>query len=60
MKNSLVIPKEVKHRTICLHIHIFIIHIYKHQLTGKDPNAGKVGRQKEKGTTEDEMIRQHR
>ena len=26
---------------------------------GKDPDAGKDWRQKEKGTTEDEMIREH-
>ena len=28
-------------------------------LTGKDPDAGKDGRQKEKGATEDEIVRQH-
>ena len=28
----------------------------KSQLTGKDPDAGKDWRQKEKGTTEDEMV----
>ena len=28
-------------------------------LTGKDPDAGKDWRQKEKGTTEDEMVRRH-
>ena len=28
-------------------------------LTGKDPDAGKDGRQEEKGTTEDEMVRWH-
>ena len=28
----------------------------KNQLTGKDPDAGKDGRQEEKGTTEDEMV----
>ena len=27
--------------------------------TGKDPDAGKDGRQEEKGTTEDEMVRWH-
>ena len=27
----------------------------KSQLTGQDPDAGKDGRQEEKGTTEDEM-----
>ena len=26
---------------------------------GKDPDAGKDGRQKEKGAAEDEMVRQH-
>ena len=31
----------------------------KSQLTGKDPNAGKDQRQKEKGVTEDEMVRWH-
>ena len=29
----------------------------KNQLTGKYPDAGKDWRQKEKGTTEDEMVR---
>ena len=29
----------------------------KNQLTGKDPDAGKDGRQKEKGVAEDEMVR---
>ena len=29
------------------------------QLIGKDPDAGKDGRQEEKGTTEDEMVGQH-
>ena len=29
----------------------------KNQLIGKDPDAGKDWRQKEKGATEDEMIR---
>ena len=29
----------------------------KSQLIGKDPDAGKDWRQKEKGTTEDEMVR---
>ena len=28
-------------------------------LIGKDPNAGKDRRQKEKGAAEDEMVRQH-
>ena len=28
----------------------------KSQLIGKNPGAGKDGRQKEKGTTEDEMV----
>ena len=27
------------------------------QLTGKDPDAGKDGRQKQKGAAEDEVIR---
>ena len=54
-----MIPKRVKHRIICLYIHVFIIHIYKRQLIGKDLNAGNDGRQKEKGTTEDEMVRWH-
>ena len=31
----------------------------KSQLIGKDPDAGKDGRQKEKGTTEDEMVGWH-
>ena len=31
----------------------------KSQLTGKDPDAGKDGRQEEKGTTEDEMVGRH-
>ena len=31
----------------------------KSWLTGKDPNAGKVWGQEEKGTTEDEMVRWH-
>ena len=29
------------------------------QLIGEDPDAGKTGRQEEKGTTEDEMIGSH-
>ena len=29
----------------------------KNQLTGKGPDAGKDQRQKEKGATEDEMVR---
>ena len=29
----------------------------KSQIIGKDPDAGKEGRQKEKGTAEDEMVR---
>ena len=32
----------------------------KNWLIGKDPDAGKDWRQKEKGTAEDEMVRQHR
>ena len=31
----------------------------KSWLIGKDPDAGKDGRQKEKGTTEDEMVGRH-
>ena len=31
----------------------------KSQPTGKDPDAGKHGRQKEKGAAEDETVRQH-
>ena len=31
----------------------------KSWLTGKDPDAGKVWRQKEKGLAEDEMVRKH-
>ena len=31
----------------------------KSQLIGKDPDAGKYWRQKEKGATEDEMVGQH-
>ena len=31
----------------------------KSRLTGKDPDAGQDCRQKEKGTTEDEMVRWH-
>ena len=31
-------------------------HDTKSQLTGKDPDAGKDGRQEQKGTTEDEMV----
>ena len=31
----------------------------KSQLIGKDPDAGKDWRQKEKGLTEDEMLREH-
>ena len=31
----------------------------KSQLIGKDPDAAKDGRPKEKGMTEDEMVRQH-
>ena len=31
----------------------------KSQFIGKDPDAGKDWRQKEKGATEDEMVRQH-
>ena len=36
--------------------------IYPHvntQLIGKDPNSGKDGKQKEKGTSEDEMVGWH-
>ena len=31
----------------------------KHQLIGKDPDAGKDRRQEEKGVTEDEMVGWH-
>ena len=31
----------------------------KRQFTGKDPDAGKDWRQKEKGAVEDEIIREH-
>ena len=31
----------------------------KSQVTGKDPDAGKHGRQKEKAATNDEMVREH-
>ena len=31
----------------------------KSQLTGKDPDAGKDGRQEEKGKTEDEVVGWH-
>ena len=31
----------------------------KNRLIGKDPDAGKYGRQKEKGMTEDEMVGWH-
>ena len=31
----------------------------KSQLIGRNPDAGKDGRQKEKGTAEDEMVRKH-
>ena len=31
----------------------------KSRLTGKDPDAGKDGRQQEKGVTEDEMFEWH-
>ena len=31
----------------------------KSQVTGKDPDAGKDGRQKEKGAVEEEKVRQH-
>ena len=31
----------------------------KSRLIGKDPDAGKDGRQEEKGTTEDEMVEWH-
>ena len=31
----------------------------KSRLTGKDPDAGKDGGQKEKGVTEDEMVGWH-
>ena len=31
----------------------------KNRLTGKDPDAGKDGRQEEKGMTEDEMVGWH-
>ena len=31
----------------------------KSQLTGKDPDAGKDGRQEEKGMAEDEMVGWH-
>ena len=31
----------------------------KSQLIGKDPDAGKDGRQEEKGMTEDEMVGWH-
>ena len=31
----------------------------KSQLNGKDPDAGKDGKQKKTGTEEDEMVRYH-
>ena len=31
----------------------------KNQIIGKDPDAGKDGRQKEKGAAEDEMVGWH-
>ena len=31
----------------------------KSQLTGKDPDPGKDGRQKEKASAEDDVVRQH-
>ena len=31
----------------------------KSRLTGRNPHAGKDGRQKEKGAAEDEMVRKH-
>ena len=34
-------------------------HDAKSQFTGKDPNAGKDGRQKEKEAAEDEMVEWH-
>ena len=38
------------HFILCRHFLLFI---------GKDPDAGKDGRQEEKGTTEDEMVGWH-
>ena len=32
-------------------------HLIQSQLIGKDPDAGKDGKQKEKGEAEDEMVR---
>ena len=37
---------------------LFASHSAKSQPTGEDPDAGKDWRRKEKGATEDEMIRQ--
>ena len=34
-------------------------HLMQSQFTGKDPDAGKDGRQEEKGTIEKEMIGWH-
>ena len=34
-------------------------HLMKSGLVGKDPDAGKDGRQEEKGTTEDDMVGWH-
>ena len=42
-----------------LNYSILVLISRKNQLTGKDPDAGKDWRQKEKGVAEHEMIRQH-
>ena len=34
-------------------------HLMQGRLTGKDPDAGKDGGQREKGATEDEMVGWH-
>ena len=34
-------------------------HLMQSRLTGKEPDAGKDGRQKEKREAEDEMVRSH-
>ena len=44
---------------LMLEVPIFWSPDAKSRLIGKDPDAGRDGRPKEKGVAEDEMVRQH-
>ena len=64
MSDSFVTPWAVPHKA---HLSMGFprqeywsaISFVKNQLNGKDPNAGRDGRQEEKGTTEDEAVGWH-